>query len=104
VPGKASRGARRTAARATEPAGGLRWSRGATAGCAIRPRSARFGKSSDEIADALVEGAARAAAAAGGATGMASALPVLPAFPAEIVAETLVWSGSSSLVAELHEA
>ena len=63
------------------------------------------GKSPDEIADALVEGAARAAAAAGGATGMASALPVLPAFPAEIVAETLVLVGIElKLVAELHEA
>jgi len=63
------------------------------------------GKSPDEIADALIEGAARAAAAAGGATGMASALPVLPAFPAEIVAETLVLVGIElKLVAELHEA
>jgi hypothetical protein len=63
------------------------------------------GKSPDEIADALVEGAARAAAAAGGATGLASALPVLPAFPAEIVAETLVLVGIElKLVAELHEA
>ena len=63
------------------------------------------GKSPDEIADALVEGAARAAAAAGGATGMASALPVLPAFPAEIVAETLLLVGIElKLVAELHEA
>ena len=63
------------------------------------------GKSPDEIADALIEGAARAAAAAGGATGMASALPVLPAFPAEIVAETLLLVGIElKLVAELHEA
>ena len=63
------------------------------------------GKSPDEIADALIEGATRAAAAAGGATGMAAALPVLPAFPAEIVAETLVLVGIElKLVAELHEA
>src|SRR5947207_6733992 len=63
------------------------------------------GKSPDEIADALIEGAARAAAAAGGAVGMASALPVLPAFPAEIAAETLVLAGIElKLVAELHEA
>src|SRR5512146_2004354 len=48
------------------------------------------GKSPDEIADALIEGAARAAAAVGGAAGVAATLPVLPAFPAEIVAETLV--------------
>jgi hypothetical protein len=62
------------------------------------------GKSPDEIAEALIEGAARAAAAAGGATGMAAALPVLPAFPVEIAAETLVLVGVElKLVAELHE-
>jgi hypothetical protein len=63
------------------------------------------GRSPDEIAEALIEGAARAAAAAGGAAGMASALPVLPAFPAEIAAETLVLVGIElKLIAELHEA
>jgi hypothetical protein len=67
---------------------------------------ARFpGKSPDEIADALIEGAARASAAAGGVTGAVSALPVLPAFPAEVVAETLVVVGVEiKLIAELHEA
>jgi hypothetical protein len=63
------------------------------------------GKPADEIADALIDGAARAAAAAGGAVGMVAALPVLPAFPAEIAAETLVLVGIElKLVAELHEA
>src|SRR5579859_5485727 len=63
------------------------------------------GKSPDEIADALIEGASRAAAAMGGAAGVASTLPVLPAFPAEIAAETLVMVGIElKLVAELHEA
>ena len=63
------------------------------------------GQSAEEIADALIEGAARAAAAAGGAAGMAAALPVLPAFPAEMAAETLVLVGIElKLVAELHEA
>jgi len=63
------------------------------------------GRSPDEIADALIEGASRAAAAAGGAAGAAAALPVLPAFPAEIAAETLVLVGIEvKLVAELHEA
>src|SRR3954451_16356922 len=63
------------------------------------------GKSPDEIADALIEGASRAAAATGGAAGVAAALPVLPAFPAEIAAETLVWVGIElKLIAELHEA
>ena len=63
------------------------------------------GMSAEDIADALIEGAARAAAAAGGAAGMAAALPVLPAFPAEIAAETLVLVGIEiKLVAELHEA
>jgi hypothetical protein len=63
------------------------------------------GMSADDIADALIEGAARAAAAAGGAAGMAAALPVLPAFPVEVAAETLVIVGIEiKLVAELHEA
>jgi len=67
---------------------------------------ARFpGKSPDEIADALIEGAAHASAAAGGAAGVVSALPVLPAFPAEIIGETLVVVGVEiKLIAELHEA
>jgi hypothetical protein len=63
------------------------------------------GQSAEEIADALIERAARAAAAAGGAAGMAAVLPVLPAFPAEVAAETLVVVGIElKLVAELHEA
>ena len=63
------------------------------------------GKSADDVADALIEAAARAAAAAGGAAGMASALPVLPAWPVEVAAETLVIVGIEiKLVAELHEA
>jgi hypothetical protein len=63
------------------------------------------GKSADDIADTLIEGAARASAAAGGAAGMAVALPVLPAFPVEIAAETLVLVGIEiKLIAELHEA
>jgi hypothetical protein len=63
------------------------------------------GKSAEDIADALVEGAARASAAAGGAAGVWATLPVLPAFPAEVAAETLVVVGIEiKLVAELHEA
>jgi len=67
---------------------------------------ARFpGKAPDEIAGALIDGAARASAAVGGAGGVVSVLPVLPAFPAEVLAETLVVVGIEiKLVAELHEA
>jgi hypothetical protein len=62
------------------------------------------GRSDEEIADLLVERAARATAAVGGATGVWAALPVLPAFPAEIAAETLAIAGIEvKLVAELHE-
>jgi hypothetical protein len=62
------------------------------------------GRSAEEIAVALIGGAARAAAAVGGAAGAAAALPVLPAFPAEIAAETLTLVGIEiKLVAELHE-
>jgi hypothetical protein len=63
------------------------------------------GKSDEEIADALIEGAARAAAATGGVVGVWSALPVLPAFPVEVAGETLVLVGIElKLIAELHEA
>jgi hypothetical protein len=62
------------------------------------------GRSADDMASALVEGAARASAAVGGAVGAWAALPVLPAFPAEIATETLALVGIEiKLVAELHE-
>jgi hypothetical protein len=63
------------------------------------------GRSADEIAAALIDGAANAAAAAGGAAGMWAILPVVTAFPVEVAAETLVVVGIEvKLVAELHEA
>ncbi len=63
------------------------------------------GRSADQIADALIEGASRASAAAGGAVGVWAALPTLPAFPAEVAAETLILVGIEiKLIAELHEA
>ena len=62
------------------------------------------GLTDDEIAQRLIERAARAATAVGGATGAWAALPVLPAFPAEVAAETLAVVGIEvKLVAELHE-
>jgi hypothetical protein len=63
------------------------------------------GLSEEEIADQLIDRAARAASAVGGATGAWAALPLLPAWPAEIAAETLAIVGIEiKLVAELHEA
>jgi hypothetical protein len=63
------------------------------------------GSSAEEIADALIESASRAAAAVGGAVGAWAALPVPLAFPAEVAAETLALVGIEiKLVAELHEA
>jgi hypothetical protein len=62
------------------------------------------GHSPEELADALIDGAARTSAAVGGAIGTWSVLPALPAFPAEIVTETLALVGIEiKLVAELHE-
>ena len=62
------------------------------------------GRSDDEIAGLLVERAARATATVGGATGACAALPVLPAFPVEVAAETLAVVGIEiKLLAELHE-
>jgi hypothetical protein len=63
------------------------------------------GRSDEEIAELLVDRAARAAATVGGATGAWAALLTLPAFPAEVAAETLAVVGIElKLVAELHEA
>ncbi len=66
---------------------------------------ARFpGQTDDQIAQRLVENAARAAATVGGATGAWAVLPALPAFPVEVAAETLAVVGIEiKLVAELHE-
>jgi hypothetical protein len=62
------------------------------------------GLSDEEIAERLIDRAARATAAVGGTTGAWAALPALPAFPAEIAAETLAVVGIEiKLVAELHE-
>jgi hypothetical protein len=52
------------------------------------------GQSTEDIADALIDGASRASAAAGGAAGVWAVLPALPAFPAEVAAETLVLVGN----------
>src|SRR5215831_6538311 len=62
------------------------------------------GKSTEEIADALIVGASRGSGAVGGAVGAWAALPVLPAFPVELVTETLALIGIElKLIAELHE-
>jgi hypothetical protein len=61
------------------------------------------GLNSEELADALIHGAARAASAVGAAAGMAMVLP-LPAAPVEVAVETLALVGIEiKLVAELHE-
>jgi hypothetical protein len=63
------------------------------------------GRSDEEIGELLIDHASRAATAVGGATGAWAALPLLPAFPAELAAETLAVVGIElKLVAELHEA
>jgi hypothetical protein len=70
-------------------------------GAALR---AQFpGKSTEDIADALIV-ASRAAGAVGAGVGAWAALPVLPAFPVELVTETLALIGIElKLIAELHE-
>jgi hypothetical protein len=63
------------------------------------------GKAAEEIADALIQRAARASAAVGGAVGAWATLPFAPAAPAEVAAETVAVVGIEvKLVAELHEA
>jgi hypothetical protein len=123
--GMAARSGARAAGRGTRAAGrgtlaarrGMVWGTGWLAGqvLSMAPRlkvrdqatlRAQFpGQSAEDIADALIEGAGRAAATVGGTVGAWAALPVLPAFPAEIATETLVMVGIEiKLVAELHEA
>jgi len=67
--------------------------------------SAQFaGRSPDEVADALIRGAARATGAVGAMVGVWAVLPIVPAFPVEVAAETLTVVGIEiKLVAELHE-
>jgi hypothetical protein len=61
------------------------------------------GLSPEELADALIQGAARAAASVGAAVGAVMVLP-LPAAPVEVAVETLAVVGIEiKLVAELHE-
>lgn len=63
------------------------------------------GMSPEEVADALIDSAARGSAAVGAAVGAWAVLPVLPAFPVEVATETLALVGIEiKLVAELHEA
>ena len=62
------------------------------------------GMSPEEVADALIEGAARASATVGAAVGAWSVLPIVPALPVEVATETLALVGIEiKLVAELHE-
>jgi hypothetical protein len=62
------------------------------------------GRSPDELADALIDGASRASAAVGMAVGAWAVLPFLPAAGVEIATETLSVVGIEiKLVAELHE-
>ncbi|MFF2043430.1 hypothetical protein ACFVVX_23715 [Kitasatospora sp. NPDC058170] len=59
----------------------------------------------DQLADLLVTGACRASGALGAGVGAAAMLPVPPAMPVEIAAETLaVAAVEIKLIAELHEA
>jgi hypothetical protein len=61
------------------------------------------GLTPEELADALIQGSARAAGAVGAAAGAAMVLP-LPTAPVEVAIETLALVGIEiKLVAELHE-
>ncbi|GHF60710.1 hypothetical protein GCM10018790_43420 [Kitasatospora xanthocidica] len=60
--------------------------------------------SPEQLADLLVTGAVRASGALGAGVGAAAMMPVPPAMPAEIAAETLaVAAVEIKLIAELHE-
>lgn len=81
---------------------------GAAAKLPVRDRAALRaqypGRTPDQVADALVRAAARSTGAVGATVGVWAVLPVVPAFPVEVAAETLtVVALEIKLVAELHE-
>jgi hypothetical protein len=58
----------------------------------------------EELADAVIEGAARASAGVGAAVGAAAAVPFIPTWPVELGVETLTLVAVElKLIAELHE-
>lgn len=62
------------------------------------------GLSADELAEVLIEGAARASGAVGAAVGVWAVLPVAPLFAVEVASETVAVVGIEiKLIAELHE-
>jgi hypothetical protein len=62
------------------------------------------GLQTEQLADRLIAGAARASAGVGAAVGVAAAVPVIPTAPVEIAAETLALVAIElKLIAELHE-
>jgi hypothetical protein len=62
------------------------------------------GLDSDDLANALIDGAARASAGVGAAVGAAAAVPFLPSAPVEVGVEILALVAIElKLVAELHE-
>jgi hypothetical protein len=58
----------------------------------------------EELADAIIDGAARASAGVGAAVGAAAAVPFIPTVPVELGVETLTLVAVElKLIAELHE-
>jgi hypothetical protein len=62
------------------------------------------GRSPEELADTLIDGAARMSASVGAAVGTWAVVPFLPGIPAEVATETVTVVGIEiKLIAELHE-
>jgi len=62
------------------------------------------GLDTEQLADALITGAARASAGVGAAVGAAAAVPFIPTAPVELVVETMALVAIElKLIAELHE-
>jgi hypothetical protein len=62
------------------------------------------GRSTEELAESLIIGAARASAGIGAAVGVAAAVPFIPTAPVELGVETLALVAIElKLIAELHE-
>jgi hypothetical protein len=71
----------------------------------LAPRQAQHpGLGTEQLADSLIIGAARASAGVGAAVGAAAAVPFIPTAPVELVVETMALVAIElKLIAELHE-
>ena len=81
-----------------------RWRPRCRSAASARSRQQHPGLDTEQLADTLIAGAARASAGVGAAVGAAAAVPFIPTVPVELGVETLALVAIElKLIAELHE-